>query len=132
MTRVLRAASMTSLVITSSSLILRMQGSSVPTMGTSSRVWSACLISLGRSEVQPDTGGRGVDRLLTRPEADVTFREGVQLVDEVPDRPAEKIRPRHDERVSWPDLVEELVEFRAVLERPGHGVDEHPLAARLV
>jgi hypothetical protein len=55
--------------------------------------------------------------------------EGVQLIEEVPDRPAEPIEPPDDERVVRADLVEELVEFGAVLKRPRHDVNEHPVAA---
>jgi len=72
-------------------------------------------------ENQPTTRGGGVDGFLQGPEPDVPFCEGVQLVDEVPDRTAETIEPPDDEGVTRSELIEELVEFGAMLQRPGDG-----------
>lgn len=80
-------------------------------------------------EDQPATRRGGVDRLLQGPEADVAFAQHVQLVDEVPNGPAEPVESPDNEGVPRPDLVEELVEFGTVLMGSRHGVDEHPVTA---
>ena len=53
----------------------------------------------------------------------------MQLVDEVPDGSTEPVESPDDEGVAGAELVEELVELGPVLQRPGHGVDEHAVAA---
>ncbi len=80
-------------------------------------------------EHEPATGRGGVDGLLQGPEPDAALGESVQLIDEVPDGPTEPVESPDDESVAGAELVEELVELGPVLERPGHGVDEHAVAA---
>lgn len=80
-------------------------------------------------EDQPASRRSGVDRLLQRPEPDAAFGQHVQLIDQVPNGPAQPVKPPHDKGVPRPDLVEELVELRAMLKGPRHRVDEHPVTA---
>jgi len=80
-------------------------------------------------EHEPAAGRGGVDGLLQRPEPDAALGESMELVDEVPDGAAEPVEAPDDEGVAGAELVEELVEFGSVLQGPGHGVDEHAVAA---
>ncbi len=70
-------------------------------------------------------GGRGVNVLGERPEADLAVSECRDGFDEVAKQPAEPVEPPHDERVARPQLVENLGEFLAVVECPGRLVGEH-------
>ena len=47
----------------------------------------------------------------------------------MPDGSTEPVESPDDESVAGAELVEELVELGPVLQRPGHGVDEHAVAA---
>ncbi len=80
-------------------------------------------------EHEPATGRGGVDRLLQRSEPDTSLPQCLQLVDQMPDRSPEPVEPPHDESVAWSELIEQLGELRPVLERSGHCVDPHPVAA---
>lgn len=73
--------------------------------------------------------GCGVDCLLHGPEPNATLLNIGQLVNEMADGPAEPIHPPHNQRVTRPELVQDLRQFRAGFQRPRSRVGEDPVAA---
>jgi hypothetical protein len=62
--------------------------------------------------------GGGVDCLLEAPEPDAVFSESRDGVDEVPQRPAEAVELPDDQGVAGPQLVQDVLEDRAVTRAP--------------
>jgi hypothetical protein len=60
------------------------------------------------------TGGGGVDRLLQASEPDPAVGQASDGVDQVPQRPAKAVEFPDDQGVAGAQLVEELLEDRAV------------------
>jgi hypothetical protein len=81
-------------------------------------------------EHQPPAGGRRVDALPQRPEAHATLVQVGDDVDQVPQRPAEAVQPPHHQGVPRPQLLEDLIELRAPVQRPGRVVGPHPPTTR--
>ena len=69
----------------------------------------------GAEEVEHEfaAGGRCVDVLGERSEPDLVFGEGSYGFDEVAQGSAEPVESPHDERVTGPELVEDLGQFFA-------------------
>jgi hypothetical protein len=75
------------------------------------------------------TGGGGVDRLLQTPEPDPPVGQPGDGVDQVPEGAAEPVQLPDDQGVPGPQLVQELLEGRAVGAGAAGGLGEDPVAA---
>jgi hypothetical protein len=74
-------------------------------------------------------GGGGVDRLLEAAEPNAMFSESGDGLDQMPQRAAEAVQFPDDEGVARAELVQDLVEDRAVGAGATGGLGEHPVAA---
>jgi hypothetical protein len=74
-------------------------------------------------------GGGGVDCLLQAAEPDPAVGQAGDGVDQVPQRPSEPVQFPDDQGVAGPQLVQDLLEDRAVATGAAGGLGEHLVAA---
>jgi hypothetical protein len=85
----------------------------------------------GREDVEDElaAGGGGVDCLLQAPESDPALSQSSDGVDQVAERPAEAVELPHNQGVTRPQLVQELLENGPVGAGAAGRLGEHPVAA---
>ena len=85
----------------------------------------------GREHVEDELAARGggVDRLLQAPEPDATVGQAGDGLDQVAEGAAEAVEFPDDQGVAGPQLVQDLLEDRAVGAGAAGGLGEHPVAA---
>jgi glycine/D-amino acid oxidase-like deaminating enzyme len=88
-------------------------------------------VGQGGEDVEDElaAGGGGVDRLLEAAEPDPAISQPSDRVDQVAQGAAEAVEFPDDQGVAGPELVQELLENRAVGAGAAGGLGEHPVAA---
>ncbi len=98
-----------------------------------SRATSRSNSARGAEEVEDELASRSrsVDGLLEALELDPPVPELVHRLDQVSERAPHPVEPSDDQGVAWPERRQHLGQLRPLVQGPGSGVRENPLAACL-
>jgi hypothetical protein len=90
---------------------------------------SARLEAIDTMEHQLAARGGGVDRLLQAPEPDPALSQPSDRIHQMPQRPTQPIELPNNQAVARAELIQDLLEDRAVAADAAGGLGEHPVAA---